>query len=530
MRAISRAGRPGSRSSASIESARGLEAAMEIAQADPRVRVLAFGGVDLAADLRAELAWEPLLYGAVAARPGGGERGARALDVPHVALDDEAALRDRVRARQGAGLHRQARHPSEAGARRSSRRSRRPRPSSTARAAWSPRCEQAGGNAVEFEGKMMDGPVVKAAQQLLGAGRSGGRIAASVAASCTMRSPPRDRRVRNSPRCSSSRPPPFARPGSQSDPRARLHCRPRAPRGRRHPGLPLERAVRPDAAVDRRPDARAGEGRAERLRDRPRLGRRPHPDHRREAVRRARRRHRDRGRPDREEPLRRALGGRRRPGHVQDRGSLHDRPASGDGADAVPLPRAEHPAAAAHPRADAPGTRVVTHDWDMGEWEPDESLVSPAPDKPVGLDRNSKIFLWYIPAKMAGRWRLETTLAPGRAATVTLAQKFQRFEGALEDRRRAARGRRRARARHGGEVHRARRVAVVGRVRGHGRGRRAERRDRARTAPSPDGSPRGGYEVRAVVGRGRGVPARARVRAPRKSPTSRPRSRSSTRC
>jgi len=57
-----------------------------------------------------------------------------------------------------------------------------------------------------------------------------------------------------------------------------------------------------------------------------------------------------------------------------------------------------------------PGARVVTHDW----------------------DRNSKIFLWYIPAKMAGRWRLETTLAPGRAATVTLAQEFQRFEGGLE--------------------------------------------------------------------------------------------------
>jgi hypothetical protein len=80
-----------------------------------------------------------------------------------------------------------------------------------------------------------------------------------------------------------------------------------------------------------------------------------------------------------------------------------------------------------------PGSRVVTHDWDMGEWEPDESLVSPAPDKPVGLDRHSKVFLWYIPAKMAGRWRLETTLAPGRTATVTLAQTFQKFAGALED-------------------------------------------------------------------------------------------------
>jgi hypothetical protein len=80
-----------------------------------------------------------------------------------------------------------------------------------------------------------------------------------------------------------------------------------------------------------------------------------------------------------------------------------------------------------------PGTRVVTHDWDMGEWEPDVALVSPAPDKPVGLDRNSKVFLWYIPPKLAGRWRLETTTAAGRAATVTFTQTFQKFDGALED-------------------------------------------------------------------------------------------------
>jgi len=78
-----------------------------------------------------------------------------------------------------------------------------------------------------------------------------------------------------------------------------------------------------------------------------------------------------------------------------------------------------------------PGARVVTHDWDMGEWEPDVAEVKPAPDKPVGIDRNSKIFLWYVPPKLAGNWGLETTLAPGRLATVTLAQRFQFFEGAL---------------------------------------------------------------------------------------------------
>jgi len=79
-----------------------------------------------------------------------------------------------------------------------------------------------------------------------------------------------------------------------------------------------------------------------------------------------------------------------------------------------------------------PGTRVVTHDWDMGEWEPDVAETIGAPDKPVGIERSSKIFLWYVPAKVAGAWRLETPLAPGRSATLALTQQFQRFEGGLE--------------------------------------------------------------------------------------------------
>ena len=177
-----------------------------------------------------------------------------------------------------------------------------------------------------------------------------------------------------------------------------------------------------------------------------------------------------------------------------------------------------------------PGTRVVTHDWDMGEWEPDVAVVKPAPDKPVGLDRNSKIFLWYIPAKMAGRWRLETTLAPGAPATVTLAQQFQRFEGALEH----------DGARQAVADGRARGTAVKftvpgaspwsGVYEGTADGDVAARRDPARRRRRPGASPRAGYEVRPVDRRGRGFP-RSRPRSPRrKSRTSRPRSRSWTRC
>ena len=73
-----------------------------------------------------------------------------------------------------------------------------------------------------------------------------------------------------------------------------------------------------------------------------------------------------------------------------------------------------------------PGTRIVTHDYDMGEWQPDEQLVMDAPDKPVGRDKKSKVFYWVIPANAAGKWRWELPVA-GKAAVfeLTVAQNFQ---------------------------------------------------------------------------------------------------------
>jgi len=153
-----------------IESARGLEAAMEIAQADPRVRVLAFGGVDLAADLRAELAWEPLLYGRSRLVQAAASAGLGLLDVPHLALDDEAALAAECARVKALGF--------------TSKLAIHPKQVAPILAAFTPTAaeidraarmvaalEQAGGNAVEFEGKMLEGPVVKAAQRVLALAR-----------------------------------------------------------------------------------------------------------------------------------------------------------------------------------------------------------------------------------------------------------------------------------------------------------------------------------------------------------------------
>jgi Methyltransferase domain len=73
-----------------------------------------------------------------------------------------------------------------------------------------------------------------------------------------------------------------------------------------------------------------------------------------------------------------------------------------------------------------PGTRVVSHDWDMGDWEPDRRVVVAAPEKIVGLKKESTIYLWVVPARVAGYWR-GTLTGPGGEESVVIefAQHFQ---------------------------------------------------------------------------------------------------------
>jgi hypothetical protein len=79
-----------------------------------------------------------------------------------------------------------------------------------------------------------------------------------------------------------------------------------------------------------------------------------------------------------------------------------------------------------------PGTRVVTHDYDMGEWRPDEQLVMDAPDKPVGRDKKSKVFYWIIPGNAAGKWQWEMPVAGKPAAVaLNLTQNFQMITGSV---------------------------------------------------------------------------------------------------
>jgi SAM-dependent methyltransferase len=67
-----------------------------------------------------------------------------------------------------------------------------------------------------------------------------------------------------------------------------------------------------------------------------------------------------------------------------------------------------------------PGTRVVSHMFKMGDWEPDETsyLV------------NSPAYLWIVPARVQGRWSFAL---PGQTALlVDLEQDFQKLGGDVE--------------------------------------------------------------------------------------------------
>jgi SAM-dependent methyltransferase len=75
-----------------------------------------------------------------------------------------------------------------------------------------------------------------------------------------------------------------------------------------------------------------------------------------------------------------------------------------------------------------PGTRLVSHDWDMGDWKPDQTTVVAVPDKKVGLEKSSKIHLWVVPARVAGLW---CGTGPLHEFSMRLDQRYQELEGTL---------------------------------------------------------------------------------------------------
>lgn len=69
-----------------------------------------------------------------------------------------------------------------------------------------------------------------------------------------------------------------------------------------------------------------------------------------------------------------------------------------------------------------PGTRVVSHDYDMGDWRWDQR-------RRIG---DSTVYLWIVPARIAGAWTLDLG---GRAIPLRVDQAYQTFTGTAGDAR-----------------------------------------------------------------------------------------------
>lgn len=73
-----------------------------------------------------------------------------------------------------------------------------------------------------------------------------------------------------------------------------------------------------------------------------------------------------------------------------------------------------------------PGTRIVSHSFDMGDWEPDKQIT-------VNNDSGAgthEIYYWVIPARTNGSW---SWTAQDKKYTMDVAQKYQEVDVSLSD-------------------------------------------------------------------------------------------------
>jgi hypothetical protein len=74
----------------------------------------------------------------------------------------------------------------------------------------------------------------------------------------------------------------------------------------------------------------------------------------------------------------------------------------------------------------APGTRIVSHDWDMSDWPADRMLTLDVPEKAIGRDKRSRLMLWVVPARLQGLW-----CGPGGVA-LRIVQRYQQVTATLD--------------------------------------------------------------------------------------------------
>ena len=81
-----------------------------------------------------------------------------------------------------------------------------------------------------------------------------------------------------------------------------------------------------------------------------------------------------------------------------------------------------------------PGTRIVSHDFSMDDWKPDQSVNMEVRDK-YGSGSGaatSSVYFWIVPARVTGAWQWQLTIGgKPQAYAMGLEQKYQMISGTV---------------------------------------------------------------------------------------------------
>ena len=84
-----------------------------------------------------------------------------------------------------------------------------------------------------------------------------------------------------------------------------------------------------------------------------------------------------------------------------------------------------------------PGSRIVSHDYSLGDWEPDNRVTFDSPEKEaINGSTTTTLYYYVVPARVAGAWQI--TLpdgSPERDLSVLLNQSYQNVSGNVGDAR-----------------------------------------------------------------------------------------------
>lgn len=78
-----------------------------------------------------------------------------------------------------------------------------------------------------------------------------------------------------------------------------------------------------------------------------------------------------------------------------------------------------------------PGSRIVSHDYNLGDWESDNAITFDSPEKEaINGSTQTSLFYYIVPAHVAGTWQFSFPEGlPERNVQVSLQQSYQRISG-----------------------------------------------------------------------------------------------------